>query len=152
MADIVPAREDMLDEIEAIERLCFSQPWTLSVLRSQLDAESHIFLAALHDGAVAGYAGAQTVLDECYISNIAVAPRFRRQGLAEALVREMERECRARGMAFMTLEVRAGNAPAIALYEKCGFLRCGVRAAYYFDPREDAVIMTRFFNSQAEKD
>ena len=91
---------------------------------------------------VLGYAGLHAVLDEGYIDNVAVAPEYRRQGIADALIGAFTRFGEAR-LAFLTLEVRAGNDPAITLYEKHGFYEVGRRKDYYDDPKEDAVLMTR---------
>ena len=89
------------------------------------------------------------MLDEGYIDNIAVEPDARRHGVASAL---LDVFCRfgAANLAFLTLEVRASNTPAIGLYEKHGFRRVGVRPNYYQSPKEDAIIMTREFNHGTE--
>ena len=89
------------------------------------------------------------VLDEGYIDNVAVRPDCRRQGIASALLGAFERFAQAH-LAFLTLEVRASNTPAIALYEAHGFVREGVRKNYYTNPREDAVIMTRRFEGNGD--
>ena len=103
-----------------------------------------IFLVAERGGQAVGYVGCQTVLDEGYITNVAVSPDCRRQGIARALIAKLTDEARAAGLAFVTLEVRASNAPAIALYEGAGFGRVGVRKNFYTAPTEDAVLMTLF--------
>ena len=140
---ITDAREEMLPQLHAIEQACFSVPWTEAMLRAQMAPETHIFLAAVADGTVLGYIGLMYVLDEGYISNVAVTPQFRRQGIAEALIRALIGRAEEKQLAFLTLEVRAGNAPAIALYEKCGFSAVGCRKNYYEKPTEDAILMTR---------
>ena len=103
-----------------------------------------IFLVAERDGAAVGYVGCQTVLDEGYITNVAVSPDCRRQGVARALLDELKARAVQAGLSFVTLEVRASNAPAIALYEGAGFVRVGVRKNFYTAPTEDAVLMTLF--------
>ena len=141
---ITDAREEMLPQLRKIEEQCFSVPWTEAMLRAQLTPETHIFLAAeTPQGEFAGYIGLMFVLDEGYISNVAVAPRFRRQGIAEALICELVRRAEEKQLAFLTLEVRESNLPAIALYEKCGFQTVGRRKNYYEKPTEDALLMTR---------
>ncbi len=141
---IIRVREEHLPEILAIERACFSLPWTEAMLRAQLAPEDRIFLAAVDGtGRVAGYVSAMTVLDEGYIANVAVAPEARRRGIARALLTELERRARAIPLAFLTLEVRAGNAPAIALYASLGYETVGRRRNYYEKPVEDALLMTR---------
>ena len=92
-------------------------------------------------------AGLHVIVDEGYIDNIAVTPDARRHGVASAL---LDVYCRfgAVNLAFLTLEVRASNEAARGLYEKYGFQQAGLRPGYYQHPREDAVIMTRYFNGQ----
>ena len=106
------------------------------------DAQASFIVAESEDGGLLGYAGLHVVLDEGYIDNVAVDPACRRQGIADALIDTFVRFGAAR-LAFLTLEVRAGNAPAIALYEKHGFYEVGRRKGYYDDPKEDAILMTR---------
>ena len=88
--------------------------------------------------------GCQTVLDEGYITNVAVSPDCRRQGIGRALIAELAERAKRAGLAFVTLEVRASNTPAIALYEGAGFKPVGVRKNFYTAPSEDAVLMTLY--------
>lgn len=148
---ITDAAERQLDAIEAIERECFSTPWTREQLATQLSGERHVFLAAEVDGQVAGYVGMMHVLDEGYISNVAVGGEFRRRGIGDALIEALLSRCESLGLVFVTLEVRRSNAPARALYEKHGFVAVGERRNYYEQPREDAVLMTKFFKKGAEQ-
>lgn len=142
---IEDVREQELEQIEKIEKACFSLPWTVEQLRSQLKDSQHEFIAAKDDeGRVLGYVGMMYVLDEGYISNVAVAPEARRQGISDELIGELMRRSRSLGLAFVTLEVRCGNAAAIALYKKHGFVPVGRRKNYYDFPREDAILMTHF--------
>lgn len=139
---IVPMVERHLVALAEIEKACFHAPWSESMLREELD--KGIFLVAERDGQAVGYVGCQTVLDEGYITNVAVSPDARRQGIARALIAKLTDEARAARLAFVTLEVRASNTPAIALYEGAGFGRVGVRKNFYTAPTEDAVLMTLF--------
>lgn len=148
---ISDAAERQLDAIEAIERECFSTPWTRDQLATQLSGDRHVFLAAELDGQVAGYVGMMYVLDEGYISNVAVGGEFRRRGIGDALIASLLSRCESLGLVFVTLEVRRSNAPARALYEKHGFVAVGERRNYYEQPREDAVLMTKFFKKGAEQ-
>ena len=141
---ITDAEEWMLPQLEELEKLCFSLPWTIEQLRSQLPDEHHIFLTALEGEHLLGYVGMMYVLDEGYISNVAVAPEARRKGIGDALIEELMRRAELLGLAFVTLEVRQSNAPAAALYEKHGFTAVGKRKNYYDLPREDAVLMTYY--------
>ena len=139
---IVPMAERHLAALAEIEKACFHAPWSESMLREELG--KGIFLVAERDGQAVGYVGCQTVLDEGYITNVAVSPDARRQGIARTLIEKLTAEARAAGLAFVTLEVRVSNAPAIALYEGAGFGRVGVRKNFYTAPTEDAVLMTLF--------
>ena len=147
---ISDVREELLPQIAEIERECFSSPWTERALRSQLDGERCVFLAACEGETVLGYVGLSYVLDEGYISNVAAAPAFRRRGVAGALIAELINRGRALRLAFLTLEVREGNAPAVALYAKHGFRVVGRRRGYYEKPREDALLMTLELGGEAE--
>ncbi len=143
---IIDTTETQLEQIEKIEQQCFSCPWTLDQLRSQLSDDRHVFLAAVDaGGTVLGYVGMMFVLDEGYISNVAVAPAYRRQGVADALISALMTRAEELNLAFVTLEVRAGNEPAKSLYAKHGFVPVGRRKNYYDLPKEDAILMTRFW-------
>ena len=142
---------DDIPQVAAIERQCFPDPWSERMLREHLDNQCAAAIAAAEeDGTLLGYAGLLVVLDEGYITNVAVRPAYRRQGIASDLLGVFERFARGHQLAFLTLEVRASNAAAIALYEKMGYARVGVRKNYYEHPREDAVIMTREFADGTE--
>lgn len=138
------AREEQLPSIEELEKICFSMPWTYDMLRSQLPDERHEFLVAEREGNVVGYVGMMYVLDEGYISNVAVSPECRRRGVADRLIYELMERAVVLNLAFVTLEVRASNAPAIELYKKHGFVPVGQRKNYYDLPKEDAILMTKF--------
>ena len=146
--NIVPMDRSHIPQIAALERECFSTPWTENMLEDALfDSQASFIVAEAEDGSILGYAGLHVIVDEGYIDNIAVEEAARRHGVASAL---LDVYCRfgAVNLAFLTLEVRKSNTPAIALYEKFGFQQAGLRPGYYQHPREDAVIMTRYFNGQ----
>ena len=145
MVELINADERWLPAIAALERQCFSDPWSVEMLRPELPDDSHEFLLAVEGDKLIGYVGLMTVLDEGYLSNVAVASEHRRQGIAEALLKALLMRARARKLSFVTLEVRAGNTPAQTLYRKLGFTEVGVRRGYYEHPREDAVLMTLYF-------
>ena len=136
------AREADIPALAALEKICFSLPWTEEQLRASLPGERSVLLAAEGAGKVLGYVGMMHVLDEGYLSNVAVDPACRRQGVAKALIAELLRRAGELSLAFVTLEVRESNAPAIALYEGFGFAPVGRRKNYYDAPKEDAVLMT----------
>ena len=144
---IVPMTADHLDEIAALERICFPDPWSRNMLAEELDNALSAFLVALDAGGrVAGYAGLQVVLDEGNILNIAIRPDCRRKGIAKKLLKVFLDFAQGNHLSFLTLEVRASNYPAIALYGAHGFRGVGRRKNYYEHPREDAIIMTREFS------
>lgn len=140
---IVPFDRTHVQAVAAIERACFADPWTEDGLREELDNSCARFLTAVDEnGTVAGYIGCHTVLDEGYIANVAVSPAFRRQGVGRGLVQALLAQ--SADLAFLTLEVRVSNAPAIALYSGCGFAPVGTRKKFYSHPAEDALLMTRY--------
>lgn len=147
---IIPMTKEHLPQVAALEKVCFpADPWSEGVFRSALDSpDTSILLAEGEDGILWGYAVLFTVLDEGNLDNIAVAPEFRRQGVADALLSVLTGLCREQGTARLFLEVRASNVPALALYRKYGFAEVGRRKNYYEKPREDAVLMTLEFDKE----
>lgn len=128
-----------------IEQEAFEEnAWGESALASELRREDSVMFSVLSGGELAGYVSMRTVLDEGYIGDIAVAPRFRRLGVGSALVEELIHVGKRRGLRFITLEARVSNDPAIALYESMGFRDAGVRRGFYSFPREDARLMTLY--------
>lgn len=140
---IVPMEASHIPQIAALERACFSDPWSERSFASELENPLSLWLVALDGDTVAGYIGSQTVLDEADIMNVAVHPDYRRQRIADSLLSAMERRLAENGVRILALEVRASNAPAIALYEKRGYTQAGLRKNYYFHPREDALILKK---------
>ena len=148
--EIVPMDRGHVDQVAALERACFSMPWSETQLSDVLYSDDAVFIVAEdEEGNVIGYAGLTTVLDEGYINNIAVEEAARKHGVASALLDVFVRFA-AINLSFLTLEVRKSNAPAIGLYEKFGFQQVGLRPGFYQRPREDAVIMTREFHNEAD--
>ena len=144
--DIIPMTSAHLDQVAEIEKMCFSDPWSRRMLSEHLENECAATLVAQgSDGTVLGYAGLLVILDEGYITNVAVRPDYRRQGIAGELLNVFRRFAEGNKLAFLTLEVRESNAPARALYEKNGYKEVGVRKNYYDHPKENAIIMTLEF-------
>ena len=141
--EIVKMDASHICAIAEIEKLCFSDPWSESSIAAELTGRLSCWLVAVDDGAVVGYIGSQSVLGESDMMNVAVHPAHRRRGIAEALIRALSRELMLAGNRCLTLEVRASNASAIALYEKLGFDMVGRRPNYYRHPKEDAIIMRK---------
>ena len=129
--------------IAELERQTFSAPWSENTIRSSFDNRISCWFVAEVDGIVVGYIGSEAVLDSADMMNVAVAPDYRRQGIAEALVNALSEALREKDIRFLMLEVRVSNAPAIALYEKLGFTVAGRRPRYYSNPREDAYVMRK---------
>jgi [ribosomal protein S18]-alanine N-acetyltransferase len=148
--NIVPMREEHLDALTALDALCFSDPWTRDGLKAELSSDTACFAVAEQDGIAVGCAGMHCICGECYIDKVAIHPDYRRNGIAQALVQYLIDYAIKRNGEFITLEVREGNAPAIALYSKMGFQPVGVRPDFYADPKENALLMTRYFNSRTK--
>ena len=157
-------------DIAALERLCFSAPWSENSIAEELETGFSLWLVARLDGAFAGYVGAQLVPPEADMMNLAVVPELRRRGTAQALLQALQEKLAARGIGMihtvsgvgfardldvdlerffargigsLTLEVRASNLPAQRLYTAAGFACIGRRPNYYLAPREDALILRK---------
>lgn len=135
-----------IDDIARLEKACFSSPWSEEGLKSELNNNFARFFVALLDGKIVGYIGSHNVLGEVYITNVAVFPNFRRNGVGKALVEHLINQMKKENAEFVTLEVRESNSTAISLYEKSGFQKVGKRKDFYEKPREDGVLMTYFIN------
>ena len=129
--------------VAELEKLCFSLPWSVTAIAGEVENPLALWLVAEENNKVVGYIGSQSVMGEADMMNLAVAPEYRRKGIAEKLVMELVESLRQRQVSSLTLEVRASNAPAIALYEKLGFTQVGRRPGYYRSPREDALILRK---------
>ena len=129
------------DKIALLEQQNFSAPWTKDMLLRAFADREKVFFAAICDGELAGYIGAQLIVDELDIFNVCVDEAFRRRGIGALLVQTLKIAAPNFGALRLCLEVRASNAPAIALYEKQGFIEGGRRKNYYSAPREDAILM-----------
>ena len=148
---IVPMSADHLESLERLERICFSRPWSRKMLAEELENQCAAFLVAVEPETekAVGYAGLLVVADEGYITNVAVDPSCRRQGVAAQLLQVFDNFAKGNHLAFLTLEVRPSNAAAIALYEGFGFREVGRRRNYYDLPKEDALILTRYYTEEA---
>jgi ribosomal-protein-alanine N-acetyltransferase len=138
--------ESHVAAVAALEKLCFADPWSLNSVASELKNPLALWLVAVEEDVVCGYIGSQSVMGESDMMNVAVNPDFRRKGIGEALVGALSDALKALGNTSLTLEVRASNAPAIALYEKLGFTQVGLRKNYYRNPKEDALILRKEWN------
>lgn len=148
---IVPMAAEHLNDVAALELACFSRPWSRQMLAEELDNQCAAFLVALEPETekVIGYAGLLVAADEGYITNVAVDPSRRRQGVAAQLLQVFDNFARGNQLAFLTLEVRPSNTAAIALYQGFGFREVGRRRNYYDLPKEDALILTKYYTEEA---
>ena len=142
---IVSMTQCHVAQVAELEKICFSDPWSENSVASELNNPLSCWLVAEDDGKVAGYIGSQTVMGETDMMNVAVHPDYRRQRIAEKLIDALVGELKARESHCLTLEVRATNEPAKALYEKLGFTQVGLRKNYYRNPKEDALILRKEF-------
>ena len=134
-------KEEDIDAILDISSLSFSVCWSKDSYIQELTNPIARYLVAKIDNKVVGFIGTWIVLDESHITNIAVHPNYRKQGIASKLLEKFLNYCKGQGCVAYTLEVRSGNKAARALYEKYNFKQDGVRKEYYEDNKEDAVIM-----------
>lgn len=138
---IVPLLRDHIDDIYKIETESFSLPWSKNQLYDELENQNSIYIVALINNEVVGYMGMWHIIDEGNITNIAVTPNRRQEGIAQKLLSHMENLAINKQIKAITLEVREGNTMAKNLYKKNGFLEEGKRKNYYKKPLEDAIIM-----------
>lgn len=139
---IDPMRLRDIPGVLIVERLSFPTPWTRQMFLSELfDNDRAYYIVAKIDDRVIGYAGIWFIAGEGHVTNIAVHPDFRKQGVGRRLLQTLEDMIRSRGGDRMTLEVRVSNYWAQHLYRSMGFVATGIRKGYYRDNNEDAVIM-----------
>ena len=138
---IVKMGAEHVPQVARLERLCFSDPWSEKSIASELQNPLSLWLVAEEDERVLGYVGSQTVLDESDMMNVAVAPAFRRRGIARALIEALISALAQRGSRCLKLEVRVSNENARSLYESMGFQKLGLRKNYYHNPMEDGLIL-----------
>lgn len=136
-------KAEHVPQVAQLEKLCFADPWSEMSIAAELQSIWSYWVVAVQDDMVVGYIGSQSTIDETDVMNVAVHPDWRRQGIAEQLIDNLIEELKKRGSHALMLEVRASNAPAIALYEKLGFRQVGLRKNYYRNPKEDALILRK---------
>ncbi len=133
-----------LEDVLKIEEECFSKPWSENSVKELLLSEKAELLGAFDGGRLIGYSCLEWVLDEGSLTNIAVSDEYRKMGVGSQLMAALMKSAEEKDLAFVTLEVRVSNLPAVNLYRKFGFLDVGTRRNYYDAPREDALLMTRY--------
>ena len=143
MMKYVRMDEGHVAQIAQLETECFSDPWSVRSITSELNNPLSLWLVAMNGEEVVGYVGSQSVLDEADMMNLAVSGLYRRQKIGEQLVELLIENLKKRAVKSLSLEVRISNEPAIRLYEKLGFVQVGRRPKYYTNPREDALILRK---------
>lgn len=146
---ITPKEVTYLSQIDAesvaeIEKACFSQPWSKASIEESMNG-NNTFIGVKIENRLIGYVSVYESQGEGYINNVAVLPEFRRQGIAKALLCELNHYALNAHFDFLSLEVRESNMAAISLYTAFGFKCEGRRKNYYSSPTEDAIILTRRF-------
>ena len=139
--------------VAAIEKMCFSLPWSEQSLIDSVKREDTMFLVCEEfdeknsddtgdeNSNIVGYIGMYLSFDEGDITNVVVSPAHRKKGYGEALVSKAKELAKEKQLEMILLEVRVSNAPAISLYKKMGFEELGIRKNFYEHPAEDAIIM-----------
>ena len=138
---ILRMEREHLSGVAELERLCFSSPWSEQALELLLRQDEAIGFVAVQNGAVLAYGGMLMTPFDAQITNVAVHPDARRRGLGRQIFAALLKEASARALESLTLEVRASNLPAIALYESMGLVCLGKRKRFYTAPIEDALVM-----------
>jgi len=135
--------EQDIDEVTRIERESFTLPWSRDSYIGELKNSFASYLICDYEGDVAGYGGVWVVFEEAHITNVAVAPIYRKRGMGRALMEELEKIAKDKKAVRILLEVRPSNTPALNMYRSRGYLPTGIRTAYYSDNGEDAILMTK---------
>lgn len=137
-----------IDGVFALENECFSAPWSKQSLINELTNPLANFFVACKNDCVIGYIGTHLILDECYITNIAVTKDFRKSGIGSGLLDYAISYAKANSASFITLEVRESNIIAIEFYKKFGFKPQGFRKNFYENPLENGLIFTKWFGEE----
>ena len=140
---IRPMEVSDTEQVEMIEKQIFSIPWSQKSFEDACQSNDNIYLVCEMNGQIAGYCGLWTVLGEGNITNMAVSGGFRRLGIAETLMKEMEKRGMSKNVVTYFLEVRKSNEAAVNLYKKMGYVQIGVRKNFYEKPVEDALVLSK---------
>lgn len=132
-----------INGVYELSKACFSVPWSLDSISYEIEnpLAKYVIAQDLSTNEVVGFAGVWIVAGEGDITNIAVHPSYRKQGIASQLLSKLLEICKDNNCNDITLEVRVSNTPAQNLYTKFGFVNEGIRKKYYSDNGEDAIIM-----------
>lgn len=140
-----------LTEVLEIEKMCFSNPWSLESFRNELTENPRaLYLVALYKKRVIGYIGNWIICNEGHITNLAVHPKWQKLGVGEKLIRTLIEISKVYDVYHFTLEVRVSNLGAKRLYRRLGFEEVGLRKKYYQNNQEDAIIMWKHIDQDEE--
>lgn len=139
--------ETHLPDILSVEQESFSHPWTEAMFREEMNGAFSVYRVVILENTAVAYMGMWILADEGHITNVAVSKAHRRKGIADALIEDFIALAKEKNLCLMTLEVRKSNEKAIALYAKHGFVPVGRRKNYY-ENTEDAILMTKFFDTE----
>ena len=142
-ADIIKCGFDELKKIAEIESKCIPDGWSLKAFEDWYDDKKTVVFAAVCNGEMIGVANGSWVIDEGELLNIAVLEKYRRQGLAEILLKTLEDFFTEKNITVIYLEVREKNQSALSFYEKHGFIKNGFRKNYYRNPNDNGVLMMK---------
>ena len=142
--------EEDVSAVAELEKKCFAVPWSENSFHDEMKNKLAVYFVAKSDGRCIGYAGFWNVSGEGGITNVAVLPEYRRQGIGSMLIAQMIKTAMQLKLDLLTLEVRKSNIAAQGLYKKYGFDIIGERKRYYSDNGEDAWIMTKIFDDNEE--
>lgn len=147
---LVPMDKSHLKQVAELDKALFARPWSEDIWENELYSTTvSLVVAETEEGEVLGYGALGVILDEGSLERIAVRPDCQRKGIAQAILDAFLRFGEEK-LAYIGLEVREGNTPAIGLYEKNGFAQVGRRKNYYSETKEDAILMDRVFRELAD--
>lgn len=140
---IEPMNSSHIEGVFEVSKLSLAEAWNIESIEKELSNKLAKYLVALDENKVIGFLGMWVVFDEGDITNIAVHPEYRKQGIGNLLMDNLITLCKENNINSLTLEVRQSNLPAQNLYKKHGFKEEGIRKNFYDNPKENAIIMWR---------
>src|SRR2546423_8298339 len=133
-------KEAHVERIIEIEKESNSAPWSDRSFKNEVTNSQSVFLVAFAGSKIVGFGGLWLCVDEAHITTVAVANDYRRNGIGREIMNQLLVRAQESGMTCSTLEVRANNEAAIALYHDLGYVETARRKGYYPDNQEDAVV------------
>ncbi|MDZ5253116.1 ribosomal protein S18-alanine N-acetyltransferase [Clostridium sp. LIBA-8841] len=140
---IEPMNSSHIEGVFEVSKLSLTEAWNIESIENELSNKLAKYLVALDENKVIGFLGMWVVFGEGDITNIAVHPEYRKQGIGNLLMDNLITLCKENNINSLTLEVRESNLPAQNLYKKHGFKEEGIRKNFYHNPKENAIIMWR---------